>query len=268
MPIFFPATIDPDEKALYTVDWTDEMDATTDTITGTPTFVFDDASVYGMRITGVAIATGSKKVTFFIDNSDAATNRADVLANSPYAITHTVSTTAGQTLTRHLIVGVDEEGGALDVTVSGATSDSYGTLLEADTFMNSRGYTWGGTDQSRVQKLRRGTAALDERFRMRLQGMKTTSGQALAWPRFGVADEDGNQIASDTIPEAVKRAQFEMSRIISMDMVATGGQAIRSAGAGSARVVFSTSYLVDTTLTHVDRLMAPYLKSTNRLVRA
>lgn len=118
------------------------------------------------------------------------------------------------------------------------------------------------------EMVRRGTMYLDERYRMRLEGQKTTSGQALSWPRVSVFDEDGNTLASNAIPTNVIRAAFELARVVTSEMVAAGGQRIRSAGAGSARVVFAQGFSIESTLSFVDDLMAQYVKQSNRLVRA
>lgn len=39
-------------------------------------------------------------------------------------------------------------------------------------------------------------------------GQKSTTTQALKWPRLDVTDEDGNYFDSDTIPERVKQATY------------------------------------------------------------
>jgi len=272
MPMYWLSGQDPDETGFFQVDWTDEMDAAGDTISGTPTFTSTAGAAVGVTFSNIVIAPGAKKVNVMIYNSDPTTNRAAALAASPITdIKHVITTTTGQTLARTLSLIIAEDGSDLTVeTGSGsATADTYGSLADADLYHVQMGHTdWVGTDLERARQLRRGTASLDERYRMRLKGIKISSGQALAWPRLGMVDEDGNAIASDTIPKAVKVAAFEMARITSIDMVATGEKRIRAVGAGSARVEFSDSYIVPATLSHVDRLMAPFLKSANRLVRA
>ena len=42
-------------------------------------------------------------------------------------------------------------------------------------------------------------------------GSKTSASQALAWPRTGLTDREGNTLASDTIPEAVINGNIELA---------------------------------------------------------
>lgn len=272
MALYWLSGQDPDETGFFQVDWTDEMDAAGDTITGTPTFASTAGAAVGLTFASIAIATGSKKVNVLISNSDPSANRAAALAASPITdIVHTITTTAGQTLVRTLSLVIAEDGSDLTVedgsVVSGA--DTYGSLAAADLYHTEMGNSgWTGTDLERARMLRRGTAALDNRYRTTLKGGKTTSGQDLVWPRLGMADEDGNNIASDTIPTAVQRAAFEMARAIKADQTATMPARVKSAGAGSARVEFATAIDQRSVLSIVDELMRPYVTRSNKLVRA
>jgi hypothetical protein len=42
-------------------------------------------------------------------------------------------------------------------------------------------------------------------------GAVTSTSQAMAWPRAGVADSEGREIADTTVPDAIKNAQAEMA---------------------------------------------------------
>ncbi len=145
-----------------------------------------------------------------------------------------------------------------------ANSNSYETSANAQTYYNDQGYSETATDGAMI----RGSRALDALYRARFKGSKTTSGQAMAWPRLGVTDEDGNSVASDTIPAAVKHAAAELARHVPADQATDAGKSIESVKAGSVQVDFAGGYRSRTILDYVDELMAPYLMSRSRLVRA
>lgn len=274
--IYWLSTLAPGEVGYYVADWTDEMAALSDTITGTPTFKWIDSdgaeqtTLNGLRFQNVAIGSAAKKVEVYIDNSDWSGNETAALAGSPYTIKHTISTTNGATLIRMLGLIVTEEGDDLVTTVGGATSDSYGTLAEADLYHVNRGNTdWSGTDSERARKLRRGAAALDARYRHLWKGYKASSGQALAWPRDAMTDDDGNLLSASSIPSAVKHAQFEMARAVASDMTVDAPNSIERVKAGSVEVEFAGGPRQRTILSFVDELMRPYIVAGGRrLVRA
>jgi hypothetical protein len=271
MAIYWLSTLDPDEKGYFEVDWTDEMDAAGDTITGTPSFTFIDSSVYGLRASGVSIITGSKKVGLYIDNEDAATNRTDVLANSPYLITHEISTAAGQTLQRVIGLVVTERGSELTVETgsSSASGDSYATIEAADQYHVNRGNTdWTGTDAEKARMLRRGTQYLDNRYLGRWKGTKATSGQALQWPRDSMTDEDGNGIDSDAIPQKIIDACCEAARMVPYTQKVSNPQNLKRVKAGSVEVEYATEAPQREILDLVDELVRPFVNAAGRIVRA
>jgi hypothetical protein len=109
---------------------------------------------------------------------------------------------------------------ALDVTVGGANSDSYGTIAEADTYHAAFGNAdWADLDDSvKEPALRRATQFIDSSYAF--IGSVVTSTQALQWPRTGVV-VDGFSVDSATIPTAIKRAQFETAlRAVTEDLTA------------------------------------------------
>ena len=271
MAIYWLSTIDPDEKGYFEVDWTDEMTAAGDTITGTPSFTAIDANVYGLRTSGVSVLTGSKKVGLYIDNDDPTTNRVNALANSPYLITHEIGTAAGQTLQRVVGVVVTERGSELTVEIGtpSASSDSYVTLEAADLYHANRGNTdWTGTDAEKARMLRRGTQYMDNRYLARWKGTKATSGQALQWPRDSMTDEDGNGIDSDTIPQRIKDACCEAARTVPYTQKVSNPQNLKRVKAGSVEVEYATEAPQREILDLVDELVRPFLYASGRIVRA
>lgn len=130
---------------------------------------------------------------------------------------------------------------ALDTTVGGASADSYGSLAEADAYFSARVTgNWDGADSHKEMALRRATTYLDNIGRGRWKGLRNTSAQALAWPRAGAYDEDGYPIATDTIPTALKRAQFEAAYLIAngTNLEATIDRAVKSEQVGPLAVTY------------------------------
>jgi len=124
----------------------------------------------------------------------------------------------------------------LDATVAGASANSYATVDEFDDYMESRPFppSWYTAADELIKEaaLMAATRALDQiltRFRrLEIQmgsgkmirfyvvrpywtGSPTTTTQALAWPRVGMMDRNGNLIDPMVIPDDLKIAQFEMA---------------------------------------------------------
>lgn len=146
-----------------------------------------------------------------------------------------------------------------------ANSNAYDSVANCQTYYTDMGYSDTPTEATLI----RGSRFADRRHRTRLAGFKVTSGQAMAWPRWGVTDEDGNVVASDAIPDLWKHAVFEYARTVSTDMVADTAQRVKAVGAGSARVEFASAKEIDTIRSHADGLVSQYMESrAGRVVRA
>lgn len=102
---------------------------------------------------------------------------------------------------------------ALDATIEGATANSYVSLAQASTYFEDRLDTdlWDTAegDGTAAPALIMATRILEHES---YQGCRTTSTQALAWPRSGVAYEDRwGWWPSDAIPACVQQAQCELA---------------------------------------------------------
>jgi hypothetical protein len=91
-------------------------------------------------------------------------------------------------------------------------AEAYISVADADAYRTAFGdSTWAAWDAANAAQkeaaLRRGAQYLDGKHRFK--GVKTHSGQALSFPRTGVLDADGREIASDTVPKEVARANCE-----------------------------------------------------------
>jgi hypothetical protein len=122
---------------------------------------------------------------------------------------------------------------ALDATVGGSSSDSYATLAEFEAYAASIGFVYSPTytDAQLEQAMRKATQYIDRAYRGRWKGFRSDRDQALAWPRtgdanngpsnyltpsytVGIIDEDGYEIATNVVPDRVKEAQYEATKLI------------------------------------------------------
>lgn len=112
----------------------------------------------------------------------------------------------------------------LDATVGGADANTYITLANANTYFDERLYVDDWTDASDDDKSRALIMAARRFNQCDWQGAKSASSQALAWPRQDTFDEDGNQYASDEIPQAILDGQCELAlELIKSDILADSG---------------------------------------------
>lgn len=98
----------------------------------------------------------------------------------------------------------------ITATAKGASSNSYATLAEAETYFEGRSgaSSWTGTDDTKNRALVTATNRLEQQ---EYYGSPTDSGQRLKWPRVGTYDSDGRYWDQDTVPRVVKEAQYEMA---------------------------------------------------------
>ena len=104
---------------------------------------------------------------------------------------------------------------ALDATIGGTASDTYGTLAEADAYFAARETgNWNGSDGHKEMALRKAATFLNNVYRGKWKGQRLTRDQALDWPRAWVTDQDGYDVSHESIPRQVKWAQFEAAKLI------------------------------------------------------
>ena len=103
---------------------------------------------------------------------------------------------------------------AIDATVGGASSDSYVTLAEANTYHDARLHNDEWSDASvpeREKALKWGTRLLDE---LDWKGIKWDTDQSLRWPRSDVDDREGYYFDVDEIPVFLKNALCELAWLL------------------------------------------------------
>ena len=131
---------------------------------------------------------------------------------------------------------------ALDATVGGTSSDTYGTLAEATAYFEARGEaaSWTGTDAVKEAALRKGATYLDNLYRSKWKGLRVNRDQARAWPRSYAIDSDGYSVIADTIPAEVKNAQFEAAKLVisGVTLEATIDRAVKSERIGELAVEY------------------------------
>ncbi len=110
-----------------------------------------------------------------------------------------------------------------------ADAESYSSVTDCDAYHTARvNSAWTGDVAVKEAALREATAFIEDSYRGIWRGVRAKWEQALAWPRFGVIDQDGFHIASDTVPALVKDAVCEAAlRAIQSDLtpdLERGGQ--------------------------------------------
>ena len=123
-----------------------------------------------------------------------------------------------------------EDGTGLD------DAESFAAVAYADAYWLARGgASWAALSEGAKEiALRLATDYMEIRWRSRWKGLRLTAGQALAWPRSDVVDEDGYDVAADAVPTRVANACVEYAfRAASGDLIpdpetdATGGTVTR-----------------------------------------
>jgi len=100
---------------------------------------------------------------------------------------------------------------SIDATVNGASSDSFCTVAEADTYFSNKLYstTWdAGSTANKEKALKQATRILDEKIAW--TGTRATSTQALGWGRTDVY-WDGISVSSTAIPKQIINATSEFA---------------------------------------------------------
>ena len=156
---------------------------------------------------------------------------------------------------------------ALDVTVGGASSDSYGTQAAFQAYVVANiDAAYSGVVATNEVNLRRATQYLDRKYRF--VGYQQYETQALAWPRLTSALVDGWSIDPDTVPQDIIDAQFELAYTIEVDGIdpfatLTTGAVTRTmskAGPVSTETEYDAGRSTPR-IVAVDGLLAPYVTS-------
>lgn len=103
---------------------------------------------------------------------------------------------------------------ALITTPAASNANAYISLADANDYHTLRGNTaWTGTDAEKEAAIVRATFAIDNTYRRGFTGIKSTSTQALEWPRSNATDSSGYPIDDDVLPAALTNATAEAALI-------------------------------------------------------
>ena len=153
-------------------------------------------------------------------------------------------------------------------TVGSATANSYVTDAEADTYFDERLNATAWTSETdadvKARALIMATRRLDQE---RYMGEKTTTGQALEWPRVWAFDKDGEEYDSAVIPTPVKHATFEMALRLLNDgnadsLADTGMEEFKRAKVGEMEVERFAGFAAGQLPSNVRRIIQHVLEST------
>ena len=160
---------------------------------------------------------------------------------------------------------------ALNITIGGASADSYVTLAEYATYATAQGWTLSTTDAVNEAYLRR--AALSINISYAFQGYRQYQTQAMQWPRVWTGLVNGWPINPDTIPQDIKTAQMELAYAIQggADPLPVSAGAVKVERVKAGPVESETEYFASGEVSRfvaVDRILAPYCTSGAGQVRA
>lgn len=152
----------------------------------------------------------------------------------------------------------------LDATVKGSSANSYITEVDATAYLTAeRLYVtvWtAATTSQREQALIWATLLIDASFDF--DGDKTTSTQALRWPRIGMYDADGLSINYDILPSLLKKATSTYAlNLLTTNRVAEPGLlglGIEEAKVGPIQVRINVADVKEIVPDDIQILLAPF----------
>lgn len=94
-----------------------------------------------------------------------------------------------------------------------ADANAYAALATVNAYHTARANAaWTGTDAAKEAAIIRATELLDASFAWR--GEIATEAQALRFPRSGLTDRDGREIAADALPTQIQKACCELAALL------------------------------------------------------
>lgn len=163
-----------------------------------------------------------------------------------------------------------------------ADAESFLSVADAQAYWTAHGHSYAGkTDTEIEQALRRATQYITGRYRGRWPGTALNGrDQALPWPREDATDIDGEEIASDELPQELldalaEAAIRELNDPGSLTPDSTETDRVKREKVGPLEVEYAGGTTADVrpTVTLIDELLAPILSvpdlgSTTFLQRA
>ena len=140
--------------------------------------------------------------------------------------------------------------------ISGA--EAYIAVVDADAYFSARGNTaWAALDTTaKGAALRNGCDFLESNYRWR--GERATTTQTLSWPRMYVT-VDGVDVASDSVPQAIQRANAELAvRASAAPLASDEGAQVVSEQVGPIAVTYAAGARQNPRYAAVDSLVVAY----------
>jgi hypothetical protein len=172
---------------------------------------------------------------------------------------------------------------AIDATVGGASANSYTTVAEFATWADERQPATAHTDATADERIRALISAARRLDVEQYKGVRTNGTQALQWPRYGVPNPDiaysvlngvvfseSANIASDVIPDRIKRAQMELAYQILAGNASpddTGLEGFRNVKVGSLDITPNHARRAGVLPESVRREIRPLMLASDNAVR-
>ena len=162
----------------------------------------------------------------------------------------------------------------INTVVGGASSNSYATLAEAETYLAAKivNTDWNSLkDEDKNGLLISAARQLDL---LCWQGSVVDSTQALQWPRYGMVNSHGWPVLPTEIPTALKSAQIELAYSLALGNYLlepeTSATEFSRVSIGDLDVTYRDVAVTATSLPKIiNKLLTPFLASAgNRVVRA
>lgn len=145
----------------------------------------------------------------------------------------------------------------------------YISAADADSYFLARGNAaWVAlTTEQKEAALIKGQDYMSQAYGARWKGSRVSATQALDWPRMDV-EAYGFEVASDTVPQAVKNANAEFAvRASSGELFADQGRLTTREKVDVIEVEYSEHASAATSYPAVDGMLAPYLDGSGGTFR-
>lgn len=141
-------------------------------------------------------------------------------------------------------------------------AEAYISVTNADAYLLARGNAaWSAlTTEAKEQALRNGADYMIGVYGSRWKGARKTAEQALDWPRTGVV-ANGFDVADDTVPAAVARANAELAvRASAGELLGDQGAQVKQETVGPISVTYADGARQATRYAAVDGILGAYLR--------
>lgn len=158
-----------------------------------------------------------------------------------------------------------------------ADAESYISVADATTYHANRGNAaWAAlaSDTVREQLLRKATEYMQQTYRLRWKGVRTSTTQALDWPRSGVEIDDvplgriAYYYSTSSVPVEVQRACAELAlKASTADLLADLSQGVKSKKVGPIEVTYDENSNRSKQYVAIDRMLVPYLATSGAMMK-